>query len=223
MIVLTFPSTTASQEETMPRTYTVTLSADQIFGFADLVRRLGTHTMTQDGGSHLRTDLADALDGFASLLPEPDDADADAYLAAVKAGELRNWGMDAEPLTETPEEWRAKYDARQAAEAAAVPVPAPAPEDEALARLRAAMAGETPLEGLDEQIRHDGAEWIAVSPGGRLWVIRWFSGTGNVAGIDGNSYVTRFRGTAADLPAARREAARIAALIADGKTKEEAR
>jgi hypothetical protein len=95
------------------------------------------------------------------------------------------------------------------------------PADETLARLRAAMAGETPLEGLDEQIRHDGAEWIAVSPGGRLWVIRWFSGTGNVAGIDGNSYVTRFRGTAADLPAARREAARIAALIADGKTKED--
>ena len=107
----------------------------------------------------------------------------------MRAGLLPNWGMDSEPLTETPEEWRAKYDARRA--------------------------------DLDEKIRHDGAEWIAVSPGGRLWVIRWFSGTGNVAGIDGNSYVTRFRGTAADLPAARREAARIAALIADGKTKED--
>ena len=35
------------------------------------------------------------------------------------------------------------------------------------------------------------------------------------------SEVTGFRAEAADLPAARREAARIAALIADGKTKED--
>lgn len=90
-----------------------------------------------------------------------------------------------------------------------------------IARLRADMNGQTPLTGLDEKIRRDGAEWIAESPGGRLWVIRWFSGSGNVAGIDSLSYATRFRGTAADLPAARREALRIAALIADGITRED--
>jgi hypothetical protein len=94
-------------------------------------------------------------------------------------------------------------------------------DDATIARLRAAMAGEAPLEGLDEQIRHDGAEWITESPGGRLWVIRWFSGSGNVAGIDSDSYVTRFRGTATDLPAARREALRMAGMIADGKTRED--
>lgn len=80
--------------------------------------------------------------------------------------------------------------------------------------------GETPLAGLDETLVHDGAHWIAEGPRGALWIIRWFSTSGNVAGMTAKGFRTWFRATAEDLPAARREAARIAALIADGETKE---
>ena len=118
MIVLTFPSTTTSQEETMPRTYTVTLSAAQIFGFADLVRRLNA-SHPQDGESSLRQELCDALYDTLRLLPEPSDEDGDAYLEAVKAGELPNWNMDALPLTETAAEWAARVHPEYAAEAKA--------------------------------------------------------------------------------------------------------
>jgi len=93
-------------------------------------------------------------------------------------------------------------------------------DDPTITRLRAAMSGDSPLAGLGEEILHDGAEWAVESPGGRLWVVRWFSGSGSVAGMDGHCYVVRFRGKAADLPAARREALRIAALIDEGKTRE---
>jgi hypothetical protein len=56
-------------------------------------------------------------------------------------------------------------------------------DQQELDRLRAAMAGETPLEGLGETVVHDGAHWTAEGPRGALWIIRWFgsSGTGAVA------------------------------------------
>jgi hypothetical protein len=92
--------------------------------------------------------------------------------------------------------------------------------DTVITRLRAAMSGESPLAALGEEILPDGAEWAAESPGGRLWVVRWFSGSGSVAGMDSVCYATRFRGKAGDLQAARREALRIAGLIGDGKTRE---
>jgi hypothetical protein len=89
-----------------------------------------------------------------------------------------------------------------------------------IARLRAAMAGETPLEGLDEALIFDGAHWTAEGPNGALWVIRWHSGTGTVTAWRGARGRVSFRGTAADLPAARREALRIAKAISDGQTRE---
>jgi hypothetical protein len=87
---------------------------------------------------------------------------------------------------------------------------------------RAAGNGETPLDGLDETLIHDGAHWTAEGPRGALWVVRWHSGTGTVTAWKSPVGRIGFRAAAGDLPAARREAARIAALIADGKTKEEA-
>jgi hypothetical protein len=88
---------------------------------------------------------------------------------------------------------------------------------------RAAGNGETPLGGLDENLVQDGAHWTAEGPHGALWIIRWFgsSGTGAVAAWKHPKGRTGFEVAAGDLPAARREAARIAALIADGKTKED--
>lgn len=88
---------------------------------------------------------------------------------------------------------------------------------------RAAGNGETPLAGLDETVVHDGAHWTAEGPRGALWIIRWFgsSGTGAVSAWKHPRGRTGFEAKAGDLPAARREAARIAALISDGKTKED--
>ena len=86
---------------------------------------------------------------------------------------------------------------------------------------RAAGNGETPLDGLDETVVHDGAHWTAEGPRGALWVIRWSSAAANVTAWKHPRGRTGFEAPAGDLPAAWREAARIAALIADGKTKED--
>jgi hypothetical protein len=87
---------TKAPQETAMAAYTAELTADQIFGFADLARRLSR----ADGpDSPLRQDLADALNVFADLLPFPSDADGAAYLAAVHSGDLPNWAADKQPLT----------------------------------------------------------------------------------------------------------------------------
>ena len=93
-------------------------------------------------------------------------------------------------------------------------------DDTVIARLRAGMNGETPLLALDETVIFDGAHWTAEGPRGALWVIRWHSGTGTVTAWRGARGRVAFRGEAADLPAARREAARIAKAISDGQTRE---
>jgi hypothetical protein len=103
----------------MPRTYPVELTGAQIFGLADLVRRLGC-ARTPDGAG-LRQDLLDGLNTFLNLLPEPTEEDGDAYLAAMRAGDVPDWGMDDGPLTETTEEWAAKVRAsRESGESAAL-------------------------------------------------------------------------------------------------------
>lgn len=71
-------------------TYAVAFTAAQIFGFADLVRRLG-QVYGPDADRSLRQDLVDALNAFVNLLPEPSEQDGDAYLAAVRTGELPDW------------------------------------------------------------------------------------------------------------------------------------
>lgn len=96
------------------RTYPVELTAEQIFGFSDLVRRL-TRAYGPDHGHPLRHDLAAALEAFAELLPEPSEADGDAYLDAMDAGTLPNWGADPLPLTETQAEYEAAIVARSKA------------------------------------------------------------------------------------------------------------
>jgi hypothetical protein len=92
--------------------------------------------------------------------------------------------------------------------------------DPTLARLRADMAGESPLEGLDEHLIPEGAHWTPEGPHGELWVIRWYASVGIVAATGYPRGSGEFNDEAADLPAARREALRIAGLIADGKTRE---
>jgi hypothetical protein len=80
--------------------------------------------------------------------------------------------------------------------------------------------GETPLEGLDEHLIPEGAHWTPEGPQGQLWAVRWDSATGAVKAQGYPRGSGEFHGEAQDLPAARREALRIAALIADGKTRE---
>lgn len=98
-------------------TYTAELTGAQIFGLADLVRRLGQN-YSQDGEAGLRQELLDALNDFQRLLPEPSDEDGDAYLEAVKVGELPDWGRDKLPLTETSAEWVARVRPEYAPKAA---------------------------------------------------------------------------------------------------------
>lgn len=74
---------------------------------------------------------------------------------------------------------------------------------------------QVPITG--ETIRHDGAEWPAEGPGGALWVIRWFSTSGNIAAMRFPGARTGHRSKAADIGEARREAARLIALVAAGK------
>lgn len=83
-----------------------------------------------------------------------------------------------------------------------------------------AMAGESPLEQLDEYLIPEGAHWTPEGPQGQLWVIRWYSDMGIVEAQGYPHGSGEFSGHAADLPAARREALRIARMIADGKTGE---
>ena len=94
-------------------------------------------------------------------------------------------------------------------------------DGESLARLRALMAGESPLGVLDECLTDEGAHWTPEGPHGELWVVRWHSLTGIVAATGYPRGSGEFNGEAADLPAARREALRIAGMIADGKTRED--
>lgn len=74
------------------------------------------------------------------------------------------------------------------------------------------------LADMDEQVTFDGAQWYAEGPRGALWVIRWFSETGNIAAIRCPGARTGHRSTAGDLEAARAEALRLAGIIAAGKT-----
>ena len=104
---------TASGPPPAISSYAVQLTAAQIFGFADLVRRLG-QAYGPDTDRALRQDLVDALNEFVNLLPKPSDEDGDAYLAAMRAGDLPNWGVDDQPLTETTEEWAARVRATRA-------------------------------------------------------------------------------------------------------------
>lgn len=80
------------------RTYTVELTANQVFGFSDLVRRL-VRADGPDMAQPLRSDLAEALAAFAALLPEPSEADGKTYCDALDQGQLPRWGMDPLPLT----------------------------------------------------------------------------------------------------------------------------
>lgn len=77
------------------------------------------------------------------------------------------------------------------------------------------MASTEHLE--DEQVTRDGAQWYATGPGDRLWVIKWFSVSGNVTAMTfPRALVVGHRATAADLDSAREAAAQMAALIAAG-------
>jgi len=92
--------------------------------------------------------------------------------------------------------------------------------DDSLARLRAAMAGETPLESLSELAMGSGEyTWCAEGPDGRLWTIVWQPAreTENMRAWPFPGGRTKHRGHAASVQEARREAVRIAGLIEDGK------
>ena len=115
---------TTATAEAAPRTYTATVTGAQVFSFADLARRLN-QAYGPDYDRQLHQDLADALFALVRLTPEPSDADGDAYLAAMRAGEVPNWGMDDLAIIETPGEWTARARARRAAAGPAWPGLAP--------------------------------------------------------------------------------------------------
>ena len=101
--------------------YTLTLTAGQIFSFADLARRLAAGHYSQDGDLSLRQELTDALYAFMRLLPEPSDEDGTAYLDAMRAGEFPCWNGDRLPLTETSAEWVARVHPEYAARGGRMP------------------------------------------------------------------------------------------------------
>jgi hypothetical protein len=116
-------ATTGAAAGSASAAYALTLTAGQIFSFADLVRRLGVGYYGQDGDSILRQELADALNAFVQLLPEPSGEDGSAYLNAMRAGEFPDWNGDRLPLTESPAEWAARV--RRAQDAGDPPAPGP--------------------------------------------------------------------------------------------------
>jgi hypothetical protein len=87
--------------------YTFTLTAGQIFSFADLVRRIA-QAYGPDAGRHLHQDYVNALFAFVGLTPEPSDEDGTAYCRALDLGLVPKWGMDDQPLTCTTAEWVAQ-------------------------------------------------------------------------------------------------------------------
>jgi hypothetical protein len=104
--------------------YTARLTGAQIFGFADLVRRLN-QAYGPDTGSFLREDITGALWEIVRLTPEPSEVDSGAYCRAMNAGQVPNWGMDDLALTETTAQWTARACARRAAGPAVWPGLAP--------------------------------------------------------------------------------------------------
>lgn len=69
-------------------------------------------------------------------------------------------------------------------------------------------------EHMDETIRHDGAEWLTEGPRGILYLIRWFSATGNIAAWRASTLRKVGQGRAATIEEARHEASWMAGLIA---------
>jgi hypothetical protein len=88
------PATTA--------TAPATLTAWQVWNFADLVRRLA-QAYGPDADRHLHMDLVDGLFAFLGELPEPDYEEAPGvdYCEALRAGRIPNWGMDLLAITST--------------------------------------------------------------------------------------------------------------------------
>jgi len=93
--------------------------------------------------------------------------------------------------------------------------------EESVERLRKAMAGELPLEGLGEQLLASAACWTAKAPDGTAWDLRWFRDGRTLTATTGTPLRVGFRVKARSIQVARQQAVRIAHLIADGKTKED--
>ena len=81
-----------------------------------------------------------------------------------------------------------------------------------------ADAAETAAD-LNETVIHDGLTWCAEGPKGKLWTIIWQPARAedNIRAWPFPAGRTKHWGAATEIAAARREAVRIAGLIADGK------
>jgi hypothetical protein len=87
--------------------------------------------------------------------------------------------------------------------------------EEAVDRLRKAMAGELPLEGLGEQLlTGGGARWTVADPDGTPWDLRWFLDGRCLVATTGTPPRVGHRVKAPSIQAARLEAVRISHLIA---------
>jgi hypothetical protein len=81
-----------------------------------------------------------------------------------------------------------------------------------------------PLSDLNEQATSDGLRWTVQGRRGRVWAIAWEPKRfpeGNVKAWEYKTGRTGFLGHAADEDGARAEALKIAAKIAEGKTRQE--
>lgn len=88
-------------------------------------------------------------------------------------------------------------------------------------RIRKAMAGELPLEGMGERIHPTFANWTAKASDGTAWDLRWFKDGLILIGATTAHRRVGFRAEARTIQQARLQAVRIANLIADGITRED--
>jgi hypothetical protein len=110
MANLTAAATPATAFSGVTSAYSFTLTAAQIFSFADLVRRLA-QAYGPDASRRLNQDYVDALFAFLALTPEPGDEEVPAYCRALDLGLVPNWFADGQPLFCTTGEWAAQVSA----------------------------------------------------------------------------------------------------------------
>ena len=87
--------------------------------------------------------------------------------------------------------------------------------------LRAEMAGELPLEHLNEWQLASAVCWTAKAPDGAAYDLRWFRDGRILIAVTGTPWQVGFRVKAATIQQARLQAVRIAGLIGDGITRED--
>jgi len=83
------------------------------------------------------------------------------------------------------------------------------------------IEGDKPLERLNEWVLASAVCWTAMAPDGAAYDLRWFRDGRILIAVTGQPRQVGFRAKARTIQEARLQAVRIAALIADGITRED--